>query len=529
MPRDAKVWVFGSRAKWTTKDSSDLDLAVDAGRPLTRQEMNQLEDAFEESDLPYKVDVVDMHRVSDSFKTIIERDKVTLPLNLSTMSSMDEWTKLSLREAGVSLIDCDHRTPPASNDGYPYVTIPHIKRGRIDLTEVRRITHDHFVEWTCKANPQPYDVVLSRRCNPGETAFVPPDLQFAVGQNLVLLRSDGTKIFQPFLRWLVRGPEWWEQVDKFINVGAVFDSLKCADIPNFRLSIPPVLEQYEISSLLGALDDKIELNRQMNETLEAMARLFFKDWFVDFGPTRAKAEGRPPYLTPELWALFPDVLDDDDKPMGWEKYSLSDVTERITKGTTPTQSEIDTAGKEQPKANFVKVNSITDRGSIVWDKLETIPYSIHGESLKRFILIEGDVLYTIAGTIGRVSIVEKEILPANTNQAVAIIRPDNEKVPSRFLYMLLSSRFFQEELHMNVVHAVQANLSLTALSNSTFISPPLQALCSLFEINKSLFSAIDENNKESRNLESIRDLLLPKLMSGEIRLRDAEKMVEEVL
>ena len=70
-------------------------------------------------------------------------------------------------------------------------------------------------------------------------------------------------------------------------------------------------------SILGALQEKIELNRQMNETLEAMARLFFKDWFVDFGPTRAKAEGRPPYLAPELWSLFPNALDDDDKPMGW--------------------------------------------------------------------------------------------------------------------------------------------------------------------------------------------------------------------
>ncbi len=122
-----------------------------------------------------------------------------------------DWPILSLREAVVSLIDCEHRTPPASESGYPYIAIPQIKQGRLDLAAVRRITKDHYLDWTRKAKPQPHDVILSRRCNPGETAFVPPALECALGQNLVLLRADGTKVFPPFLRWLVRGPEWWSR------------------------------------------------------------------------------------------------------------------------------------------------------------------------------------------------------------------------------------------------------------------------------------------------------------------------------
>ena len=191
------------------------------------------------------------------------------------------WLEMTLREAGVSLIDCDHRTPPAAESGYPYVAIPQLKQGRLDLTEVRRITREHFIEWTRKANPKTDDVILSRRCNPGETAVVPAGLDCALGQNLVLLRADDSKMFPPFLRWLVRGGDWWEQIGKFLNVGAVFDSLKCADIPNFRLPVPPLAEQRAIAGVLGALDDKIELNRQMNETLEAMAQTLFKNWFVD--------------------------------------------------------------------------------------------------------------------------------------------------------------------------------------------------------------------------------------------------------
>ena len=189
---------------------------------------------------------------------------------------MSGWRQMTLREAGVSLIDCDHRTPPASETGYPYISIPQLKQGRLELADVRRITRERFLEWTRKARPQPQDVVLSRRCNPGETAVVPEGLECALGQNHVLLRADPARVFPPFLRWLVRSGDWWEQIGRFLNVGAVFDSLKCADIPNFRLPIPPLYEQRAIASVLGALDDKIELNRRMNETLEALAQSLFK-------------------------------------------------------------------------------------------------------------------------------------------------------------------------------------------------------------------------------------------------------------
>lgn len=120
--------------------------------------------------------------------------------------SVSTWHSLSLREAGVSLLDCVHKTPVAADFGYPYIAIPQIKNGRIELPDARRITESDFEEWTRKTKPHGFDVVLSRRCNPGETAFVPEGLECALGQNLVLLRSDDSIVYPPFLRWLVRGP-----------------------------------------------------------------------------------------------------------------------------------------------------------------------------------------------------------------------------------------------------------------------------------------------------------------------------------
>ena len=100
-------------------------------------------------------------------------------------------------------------------------------------------------------------------------------------------------------------------------IGATMPNLNKSILSGVPFLLPPVVDQLAISSMLGALDAKIDLNRRINKTLEAMARAIFRDWFVDFGPIRAKAEGREPYLAPELWDLFPNEIDEEDKPFGW--------------------------------------------------------------------------------------------------------------------------------------------------------------------------------------------------------------------
>lgn len=163
---------------------------------------------------------------------------------------------------------------------------------------------------------------------------------FALGQNLVLLRADGTRLHPPFLRWLCLSPDWWEQIEKFINVGAVFSSLRCADVPKFELPVPPMQAQKEISALLDALDDKIEVNRRMAGTLEEMARALYRSWFVDFDPVHAKAEGRAPaHMDAATAALFPDRFGDNGLPEGWRKCSYGDMLE-IVSGGTPKTSEV---------------------------------------------------------------------------------------------------------------------------------------------------------------------------------------------
>jgi type I restriction enzyme, S subunit len=428
---------------------------------------------------------------------------------------MSEWRQLTLEEAGIRLIDCVHKTPSAAEIGMPYVAIPEMRGGEIDLSSARKISKEDFAEWTRKAKPEPFDVVLSRRCNPGETAFVRPGMTFALGQNLVLLRADGTSVNRPFLRWLVRTPEWWNEVERYRNVGAVFDSLRCADVPNFRLSIPPLDEQKEISSLLGALDDKIELNRQTNATLEAMARALFKDWFVDFGPTRAKAEGHAPYLAPHLWELFPDALDDEDKPVGWEVQTLSDISSL--------NPDTWSAKKHPSQVNYV------DLSNVKWGTIEATQRYVWADapSRARRVLYPAD---TIVGTVrpgnGSYALIGEDGLTGSTG--FAVLRPNGSNL-RELVYCAATAPENIERLSHLADGAAYPAVRPDVVSATEFVRGNDDISSAFSELTAPLIDRLEANKQESRTLAQTRDLLLPKLMSGEIRLREAERVIEEAV
>ena len=444
-----------------------------------------------------------------------------------------EWPTLSLREANVTLIDCDHRTPPAAETGYPYVAIPQLRSGRVDLSNVRRIKREHLVEWTRKAKPSANDVILSRRCNPGETAVAPPELEFALGQNLVLLRSDGTEVYPPFLRWLVRGPEWWEQIGKFLNVGAVFDSLRCADVPNFELRIPPIFEQRAIAHILGTLDDKIELNRRMNETLEAMARALFKSWFVDFDPVRAKhaqskvegAEGRPssssgqafPGLPKPLADLFPDSFEGSELgeiPMGWEVWRVADVG-KVVCGKTPSTTVSEYYGDDIP---FITIPDM--HGKIFVTTTQKQLSCAGAASQQKQTLPVGAICVSCIATPGLVVITTEE---AQTNQQI------NTVVPSRTdetYFWFWSFHNLGDEIRAGGSGgSVLTNLSTGRFAELRVLAPPAGLRCSYHSRVAHLFDRILSNENETITLAALRDTLLPKLISGELRIENAERFI----
>lgn len=415
-----------------------------------------------------------------------------------------EWPSLSLREANVVLIDCDHRTPPATEAGYPYVAIPQLRNGRIDLRDARRIAREHFLEWTRKAKPAVNDVVLSRRCNPGETGFVETDPEFALGQNLVLLRADGTKIYPPFLRWLVQGPSWWGQVGRFLNVGAVFDSLKCAEIPKFELPIPPLEEQRAITHILGTLDDKIELNRHISATAEAMAQAIFKSWFVDFDPVRANAEGRDPGLPKSVAALFPTHLVESELgevPEGWIEGSFGDLISQRT---------------ERVGARDVVVLSAVADGKLKRSD-DHFTKRVYSKDTAKYLLVEQwDFAYNPSRiNIGSIGMLEEAIL-GGVSPVYVVARP---KAAYRW-FLEFSIRRASTKAWINTLASgsVRQSLSYTDFASIPCVLPS-EAVVQEFNRRWTILrEGIRLCEKESDTLAALRDTLLPKLISGELRI-----------
>ncbi|MFB2533062.1 restriction endonuclease subunit S [Paracoccus sp. p3-h83] len=291
------------------------------------------------------------------------------------------------------------------------------------------------------------------------------------------------------------------------------DKLNSLPIPDLPLS-----EQRAIAATLGALDDKIELNRKMNATLEAMARALFRDWFVDFGPTRAKMEGREPYLSPDLWSLFPDRLDAEGKPEGWEVSTVGDEV-RVVGGSTPSTKEPDFW---DGGINWATPKDLSTLSAPVL--LETTR-SITAAGLAKIssgLLPVGSLLLSSRAPIGYLAIAE---VPVAINQGFIGMICD-KRVSNVFAWLWTLE-------NMAAILAKANGSTFQEISKSNFrplpVVVPTEAVLRAFDaIAKPLYERIAKNERESRTLAQTRDLLLPRLMLGELRLAEAERLVGEV-
>jgi len=277
----------------------------------------------------------------------------------------------------------------------------------------------------------------------------------------------------------------------------------------------------------------------MNETLEAMARALFKDWFVDFGPTRTKMAmrgedpqkenvAREPYLAPEIWNLFPDRLDADGKPEGWGVTQIGSIAEQIAMGPFGSNIKVET---------FVEFGvPVISGGHLKGTRLDDGEFNFiteeHAARLTRSNVQRGDVIFTHAGNIGQVAIIPETSAYDRyiISQRQFYLRCNQEKMSPLFIVYFFKSPDGQHKLLANASQVGVPSIAKPATYlKSIEIRLPSRAVLTEFDsIVGALHLKAGHNELENKGLSLTRDLLLPKLMSGEVRVAAAEKVIEEV-
>ncbi|MBF8275623.1 MAG: restriction endonuclease subunit [Candidatus Brocadiaceae bacterium] len=509
-----EVRAFGSRHKWTAKDYSDLDLAVVGETKLDWKIISNLKEAFEESDLPFRVDVLDWHAISPKFRDVItagfEVIQKRLPVRDCTQTKELDmrgkgWRKVKLGELGkLARGKSKHRPRDASflyGGAYPF-----IQTGDIKAANHKIIKHSQTYSEDGLKQSKLWDaetICITIAANIADTAILTYPACFP--DSVIGFIANKNKCDVEFVEYLL---QHYKKGIQSHAVGSVQDNINLGTFESIEFNLPDLPTQRRIASILSALDDKIELNRQTNQTLEAIAQAIFKEWFVDF---------RFPGSTGEMQDSELGLI-----PKGWRVGKLGEVCERITKGTTPT-----TMGDKfvEKGITFLRAECIQDEVGIDESKALFINEETH-DKLKRSKLVENDILITIAGTIGRIGIVPKRIIPANTNQAIGIIRIDTAIIPTTYMYYFIKQPSVKEVLLSGITQSVQANISLTDLTNLRIKLPEVWVASSFDSIIFKIRDMMDTLTEQSATLTAIRNVLLPKLMNGEICVTEQQILTE---
>ena len=357
------------------------------------------------------------------------------------------------------------------------------------------------------------DLILSNSATPGIPRFM--GINACIHDGWLLLR-DFRGATKEYLYYLLEAdrPKLVAQGN-----GSVFTNLKTDILKNHRVHLPPLQEQKAIAHILGTLDGKIELNRKTNETLEAMAKALFKSWFVDFDPVRAKAEGRPTGLPAEISDLFPDSFEDSELgeiPSGWEIGRLEEILEidpqrQLRRGSISPYLEM----KGVPTSGHSAVDVIAREFS-------------SGSKFRN-----GDTLLARItpclenGKTAFVDFLRDGETGWGSTEFIVMCGRREEVNP--FAYYLARSEVFRNNAIQNMVGSSgRQRVPSDAVSGFTLPLPPEEILVKFGLLATDLMRRISANADQSVILSKIRDALLPKLISGEIRIPDAEKMLEEV-
>lgn len=388
-----------------------------------------------------------------------------------------------LEEVCINIVDCEHKTAPIQAVGIPSIRTTDIKNGRINFDKANRVSEETYIEWTQRLEPRESDLILTREAPVGEIGIIPKNKKLCLGQRTVLIRVNQEIINPLYLLYLLIEPNMKHQILSKSD-GSVVSHLNIKAIKNLTLPcLPKIDEQYNVAKILSTLDEKIEVNKQINKTLEKMAQAIFKQWFVDF---EFPNEAGEPYQSSGGEMVESEL---GLVPKGWEIGSLGDI---LTLNY----------GKSLPAKNRLEGNvKVYSSAGIT---------GLHNEAL-----IHEPSISIIIGRKGTIGTIYYSTEPAFCIDTAYYATQTDSKYPLMLMYQFLKEinlKQYNEDsavpgLNRNTVYAIKIVIPPSEMQNK--INVQISAV----------YNLIFKNMKQNEKLIAIRDLLLPKLMTGEIRLK----------
>ena len=393
---------------------------------------------------------------------------------------MKDWRKYTAQEFCLNVTDGTHDSPKPTEVGHYLITSKHLQNNAIDFSSAYKISEEDYQKVIKRSAVVQHDILFSMIGTIGNTVRVKdPIINYAV-KNMAIFKMGYDELKSKWLYYWLKSSKAKEYISSRL-AGSTQSYLTLETLRTFPVFAPSENEMQKIVSILSSIDDKIELNRQINDNLEQQAQAIYKSWFMD------------------------------NFQAHWQETSLADVTCKITDGVHNTV--IDCPDGEYFLLSCKNIKNGTLDISSTERKINRVTFN---KLRKRTQLGKGDILLTSVGTIGELMLLNEDPYNFEFQRSVAIIKPNENFISSFFLYGTLKS---QIDKIKNTAHgAVQQCIFLSDLKEYSIHIPEFELISQYDQIVKPLFDEKVKREKEIKRLTALRDTLLPKLMSGELKI-----------
>lgn len=402
---------------------------------------------------------------------------------------------ISLESLCKKIIDCPHSTPKWQNEGIPVIRNYNLKNGKIDCKNLSFVSEEDYKERVRRAIPEESDIIISREAPMGVVGIVPKGFQCCLGQRLVLLKIDKSKCLPKYLLYTLMSEYVQLQIRRINQTGSIVSNLNISSLKELKILLHNFEEQRKIANILSAIDDKIQINNQINQELEAMAKTLYDYWFVQFD---FPDQNGKPYKSSGGKMVYNSELK-REIPEGWGVEKLEKIA-NITMGQSPKGTSYNEVGE-----GMLFFQGSTDFG---WRFPVARQYTTEPSRIAE----EDDILLSVRAPVGTLNIADTRCCIGRGLAAI------NSKVGANSYIFNVMQDFKKLFDMINSVGTTFGSITKDDLYSLQLVYPPTELLMEFDQLVKSFDREIKNRSRQNQELNQLRDWLLPMLMNGQVKV-----------